>query len=182
MLFPTQTMGVFGKKTQAWLRSSPMWLSHPNRVEGRGRRERFAQTRLLRCIISQANASARGPLSSFCTCWIDAGFKFMEFYWQVGVSCLQKLSSIISVPWFCGQQLHWAETNQKHSSSFRKRAEFMPNFMMLFFLHCELCSLSDLVLCHFVHPVFRWLNQGVLSVYSRKKKKILPHCEQKAFC
>lgn len=73
------------------------------------------------------------PLSSLHTRCSNAGFKFTEFSWQVGVSCLHKLSSLTSVPWCCGQQLHLAETNQKHSSSLRKRAEFMLNFIMLFF-------------------------------------------------
>lgn len=133
MHFPTQIVGLFGKKIQAWLCSSPMWLSHANRLKWHCRQERFAQTQLSRCIISHANASASRPLSSLHTRCSNAGFKFTEFSWQVGVSCLHKLSSLTSVPWCCGQQLHLAETNQKHSSSLRKCAEFMLNFIMLFF-------------------------------------------------
>lgn len=133
MHFPTQFVGFWGKRYRCGFYSSPICLSGANNVKWHCREERFAQTGLLRCIISRANVSDSGLLSSLHTCCNKAGLKFMEFYWQVGVSCLQKLSSLISVPWCCGWQFHLAETNQKNSSSLRKHAGFMLNFIMLFF-------------------------------------------------
>lgn len=162
--FFTKIMGLFGEKIQAWLHSSPMWLSHTNSGTA-PRQERFAQTWCIsRCLISQAIASAIGPWAPFAL----VGFKFMEFYWQVGTSCLQTLSSLISVPWCCGQQLNLAETNQKHSSSLRKCAEFMLNLVTLFFPHCELYNFSDLR-CSIILCISFWM---VKLRYSFVQEKI----------
>lgn len=108
-----------------------------------------------------------GPWAPFAL----VGFKFMEFYWQVGTSCLQTLSSLISVPWCYGQQLKLAEIHQKHSSSLRKCAEFMLNLIMLFFPHCEFCNFCDLGALSFYAFSFGWLNQGILLFNQEKNYK-----------
>lgn len=157
--FLTKVMGLFGEKIQAWLHSSPMWLSHTNRVG-----QHLDKRGLHKPGASQGPSSAKqlplllGPWAPFAL----VGFKFMEFYWQVRTSCLQTLSSLISVPWCCGQQLKLTGTNQKHSSSLRKCTEFLLNLIMLFFPHCEFCNFSD-VRCSIILCIQFWM---VKSRYS----------------
>lgn len=157
--FLTQIMELFGEKIQAWLRSSPMWLSLTNWVgQHLDKRGLHKPGALWGAPSAKQLPLLLGPWAPFAL----VGFKFMEFYWQVGTSCLQTLSSLISVLWCCGQQLKLTETNQKHSSSLRKCAEFMLNSIMLFFPHCEFCNFSDLW-CSIILCIQFWM---VKSRYS----------------
>lgn len=78
-------------------------------------------------------------------------------------------------PHFCALVLwttvNLAETNQKHSSSLRKRAEFMLNFIILFFSTVNSVAFLTCGALSF-YAFSLWMAKSrYSSVYSRKKKK-----------